>query len=51
MQPGLYLESLYEIYHSKNCLIVNGLKVQLYKQHHMKVVTSLDQKHYDTFYI
>ncbi len=47
MQPGLILESLYESYHSKNCWIVKGLKVQFCKEHHVKVVTSLDQKHYD----
>ncbi len=37
----------YMSYHSKNCWIVKGLKVQFCKQHHVKVVTSLDQKHYD----
>ncbi len=37
----------YMSYHSKNCWIVKGLKVQFCKQHQVKVVTSLDQKHYD----
>ncbi len=50
MQPGLILESLHEIYHSKKCWIVKGLTVQFCKQHHMKVV-SLDQKYCETFYM